>query len=415
MFIAQDNSSILVCVDSMSSSDIFIENRKGDFICQLAESIINSTGEKIYVRPASVAISRKFIHPHEGVSHLKLHLTELEGQPSGRKFSNTLATFAVDATRDEYFLHTFTNVPYLPLRFQQLQALHVKLTDQDEEDVFFADSPPTILWLEMTSQPKNSDQFLVHNVSYQPGLYPGNTHAAFTSPLPDAMDLKGHEVALFQLVYPPFLTEYPDDVTLRVNEEVFRYDLSRIRTTPDFIRQVWRDVINSQYGDELYVNLRPDPDYCIQFERIRLDPAVKVQGRLTIEPSGNFTRACGQLHKPQNLTELQPGESFNFDGSPSIHLAKPNPFAMLHCSIVKPNIVGRKQARLLQSVPVMHDKPATSKRIYEPQQLVFQPVQDMPFDSIDFSFHEVDGRLKNMHSTLLQHAVVITLVFRKIK
>ena len=414
MHLPDNGASILASVDSDSSKTVYPDNLKGSFSCRLASPLVNkSAGGKIYLRPTCIAISRRIARPQPAPSHLKIHIYELEEQRSGKDYTHCLTSFTLDQDAEGvYHTHTFTNTPYLPLRLDRLAELHVSIRDNRGRDVFFLDGPPTILWLEMTSRPKSEDQFLVHNLSYHPQLYPGNTQAEFTSPLPTAMHLPGYEVALYQVAYPPFLTEPADEVTLQVNELTFAYDLNVLTTTRDFVRKVMLDVMNSPYGDELEFGIQTSPTFCF-FSRRRLPD--RRQGRLEITPSPNFTRACGQISRPRGATQVQPGTGFRFSGRPSVYLAKPNPVAMLHCNIVTPNIVGETTGHLLQCVPVLHNITSSGERLYEPQQLIFQPVREMPFDSIKFAFREADGRVKNFTSRFVQHPVLVSLVFRKIK
>jgi hypothetical protein len=414
MHLPNDGTSVLVCVDSMSSKAAYPHNLKGSFSCRLASPLENKSASKIYIRPTCIAISRRIIHPQPPPSHLKLHIYELEEQRSGKDYTHCLASFSLDQdVEGVYCTHTFTNTPYLPLRIQRLAELHVAIRDNRGRDVLFLDGPPTLLWLEMTTQPKTEDQFLIHNLSYHPQLYPGNTQAEFSSPLPTALHLPGYEVALYQLAYPPFLTEPADEVSLQINELTFTYDLNVLKTTRDFIRKVMIDVMNTPYGDELEFSIRAEPTFACFFSRRRLPD--RQQGRIVVTPSPNFTRACGQISQPRGPTIIEPGTGFRFSGAPSIYLAKPNPVAMLHCNIITPNIVGEKKGHLLQCVPVLHNITSSGERLYEPPQLIFQAVREMPFDSIHFAFREADGRVKNFTSRFLQHPVLVTLVFRKIK
>ena len=411
-------ASSFFCLNSSADAKVFPHNTPSVFSNKLPHPIVNKEGKKFFIRASAIAITRKIFKPLPVPSHLKIQLYELEGQRSGREFSHTLAGFTADGEirNEPYLLHTFKDGPYLPIRFQQLDVLHVTITNDNDQIVHFADGFPTLLWLEMTTNPAEDDQFVIHNISHQPATHPNNKLGLFTCPLPTEMVLDDHEVAVSQVLFPPFLVETYDPVTLKINDEIFDYSMAELKTTVDLLKNVKRDVKECKFRHEMSAIILRSPQKDrgkLMFHRKELRG--EHQERLVIVPSAAFTRACGQLTEPRGPTELKPGMAFKFEGQPSIYFAKPNPIAHLHCSAVKPGIVGSHHATLLQCVPVKYNKAHNAARLYEPPQLVFQPAQNTPFDSIQFSFRESNGAIKQFVPVSRSSFMMITLVFRRRK
>ncbi len=91
---------------------------------------------------------------------------------------------------------------------------------------------------------------------------------------------------------------------------------------------------------------------------------------------------------------------------------------MLECDIVSPNVVEGRRAQLLQVVPVLHDKMPSASRLYQPAEILFQPMEAFPFNQIRLKFTHPDGSQRHFYvlhePKPAEVRIVLTLVFRKI-
>ncbi len=99
----------------------------------------------------------------------------------------------------------------------------------------------------------------------------------------------------------------------------------------------------------------------------------------------------------QHGTILRPGDTIQFGGRPNISRLAPFSVSMLECDIVSPNVVGGRRGHLLQVVPVLHDKMPSASRLYEPAEILFQPVEAFLFNQICLKFTHPDGRQRHFY------------------
>lgn len=419
---SQSSESHFICLSSDACLDHFPKNSLNSFTNRLPAVLRNRGGRRFYIRLKSISIctGSRYYRETPDFSYVKIHIYEIEAQKEGRESAHFAGGFSYPPEKrasDDYALHTFRHSPNLLVRFQELDKLHVRLTDEANNPVEIPPGPPTIIFLEITDM-EPTEEFTITCISQQPDTYPSNSLAKFTVPLPNQMHLKGYEVSLLQVVYPPEMKE-TIIASLKVNNYVWHYNLSNMASTTQFIHAVQRDLAHSEYGGYL------------RFKRLGMNTDSPMAGRLaflvsyrykwrergliTVHPSPNFAKVCGQVMEPRLKTTMKTNDIFFFRGFGNIALGQETPVAMLHCDIVKPNVMGGTQARLLQCVPILANAKQNAKRLYEPPELAFQPVSDSPISRIGFEFGNPDGSLRRFRTEDPDCYVMITLLFRKRK
>lgn len=405
-----------ICLSSRACLDVFPKNRENAFTNQLPIHLKNKDNKRFYIRLKKIGVCTKGKSSwwRHNFSYIKVHIYEVEEQNEGMIQTHFAGGFPFppeEVCSHDYAMHTFQHAPHLLIRFQQLDKLTVKLTDEHNQDIAIAFGPPTILWLEITDM-EPEDEFTITCISRQPDMYPNNQLQCFTTPLPTEMSLPNYEVALMQLVYPPELEEKVM-ASLRVGDLIWNYNISAMETTEDFIKAVHTDILASRYKDLLkFKRLQYGPMKGHLFFAMRWKRGWQSIGPITVQPSPNFTKVCGQTVNPRAKTTLTPGKLFIFDGQPNIRLGQENPVAMLQCNIIKHNIMCGTQAQLLHCVPVLANKPLEGQRLYEPTQLVFHPVAHYPISRIELKFTNPDGALRDFKPNNPDDCMIISLLFR---
>ncbi len=88
---------------------------------------------------------------------------------------------------------------------------------------------------------------------------------------------------------------------------------------------------------------------------------------------------------------------------------------MLACNLIHPNIVGGREIRMLQAVPVLTNRELNANRSYEPEEMVFHPVLHHPFSNINLSFVNTQGQERRLETVTPQDQIIVSLVFRPIR
>lgn len=407
------SNSINIILSSHANCDIFPRNTHTKFTNRLPNTLTNRGQQQFHVRLCWLAFANDSSGTTRSPTYLEVHISEIEGQWKGREVTTSVGGFThplAERLGADYGACTFRQTPYLPVKFQQLSTLEVTLVDKfGNEPEIFTQGLPTLVWIEMTDKPVQN-QFTIQCVSGQPSLFPTNELGRFTIPIPSELELADYEVALQQIIYPPLMEDKAAEAAVSVNEEDYTFNLRLLDNTRDFITAVSNEIYVGTYGDVLEFGKRGD---IIYFRRkITNDP--DLDGKpIRITPSKTFCMACGQTSIPRRTTELLPGRMFSFRGTAGIQQALPNPIAMLDCDLVKTNILAGDKSTILQAVPLKIGINEQSPRLYEPENLIYQPVQARPFNTIRFKFLEPDGRPKYLESYNPEESIIVTLVFRR--
>lgn len=301
---------------------------------------------------------------------------------------------------------------------QQLNQLQIRLTCVDEKPATapLEQKHPTLVWIEMSLAPEE-EQFTMLCSSEQNNLYTNNTLAHFSSPLLYEQNLSEYEVAIKHIIFPPRMKEGPRLALLQIGRETLTFDMTEMTTNEQFIAEVKDKVKHSIWGPEVKFGIgRPNTRLAgIPFlhrkgwnEMRRGMPAPRIQ----IFANDVFIKVFGG-GKNETLEEnnFPPGTKLLFRSPPNIFLGKPTPMAILHCDLIKENILSNAHAQALQIVPVITG--ANYMRMYDVRELIYHPVADRPTTNISFTFKEPDGRVKNLVGEEVGDAIFVYLVFRR--
>lgn len=458
-------NSFTVALSSTACRETFPGNTRSSFANVLPEQINNPSGKVFFVRPLAVLVGGRISSVHRPPTYLQLRLQELADQRYGRTTNRCAAEFPVDQAHLEkngFYYHTFSNPVYLPLRFNSLTALHVKLTTSDGEDVRLADRIPnekgddydvnaTAVWFEFSStmDEVKSGNFSITCTSSHPSYYPENTYARFTNPLHVHRHLEGYEVALQSIYFPPHLNEARYFVELRIDwgDRSFYVNLY-----PSFEKSLWTFLrgLNEMIHDGFKRDGEEEAPK-IPLSLFRIPESAKTSknekykenhGRVIMQMGKREgTKAADAMKKPPlNVTFNEAfirvvGEPVGYIGRRSFDLKfgdtilfesrKPNvrdvivdPVAALACNIVQQSVVGNGKMRLLHLVPLKFEQRVEDNRLYEPAELVYQPVEPVPFASIAFEFFDFRrGRRNFLYEEEEEDRgeMIIKLAFRKAK
>ena len=396
-----------MCLSSHASLETFPSNTQCDFVNHLPMPVTNKEGKSFYIRLKSIGIAN---NDTGWSSYLKIHIYEVVEQREGVNYTHFAGGFSYPpklSLGKDYGFHTFRQAAHLPIRFHELNKIQISITNEIGEKPPLPSAPATLVWVELTDMAPE-DQFTITCLSNQPSLYPNNNLVQFTTPLPTEMSVAGYEVALQQLVYPPYMTE-ASVAEIQVGRYNWKYRLDLLEGgLHEFVARVQGSLSKSTYKQELVFDIHEGKAF---FAR-RKTTLSKARGGITITPSLNFIKACGQLHKVQGEITLMPGETLIFEGQANPRLGVAHPVAMLECDIISPNVRCGERSQLLQCVPVFRNKDYTDNRLYEPPELAFHPVAEVPINSIDFKFLEPDGRLRQFSPDNTDDYIAITLLFK---
>jgi hypothetical protein len=349
---------------------------------------------------------------------MKIYIHELESQREGNTYTHFAGGFNYPADKIQtgdytYGLHVFREAPNLLLRFEELRQIHVLITKDDGNQALLPRAYSTFLWIEITDM-KPRDQFTITCFSHQPTLYPSNTLSKFSSPIPSEMHLLNYEVALQQLIFPPQINENTI-ASIRIGRYNWTIKLHEIRNTVNFIAKVQGLISGSTYRNELVFAIHDGAGAHkgMAFFARRNTALARRRGPLEIIPSINFSKACGQTIKAKEAFRLSAGQVEFFDGIPNIRLAKPHPVAMLNCDILTSNVLSGNRSYLMHCIPVLDGHTHGQKRLYEPPELAFLPVREIPITNIKFEFCNPDLTARDFQSSFPTDSMVITLLFRK--
>jgi len=193
-----------------------------------------------------------------------------------------------------------------------------------------------------------------------------------------------------------------------------------VRTTREFIQKI-RSKVRERYTDsELRVKSTRDIGHAERIAELSFivgpdmgdfDPNTGVAAVLSFNYA--FRRACGQVDPAKNEhLHLKRGQSFTFNTSPNVNLAKFDPICILTSSIVKPSVLSGDNKAILQAIPAMLKKQSSDNRLYEPKRLTFQKVTDFPFRSIHFQLLNPDGRMRQFYGQNATDNIHLQLLFR---
>ena len=413
-----------ICLSSAFSLDVYPNNRKSSFVNLLPKTIYNRENKRLRVRAKAVATSSYLRRSGATTENLVIWVKEVEEQRVNNTFNNTLTVFSwppANKLGNNYGYQQLKNSAYLPTRFQNLKTIKVEILDIHGKEAKLGDGPPTLIWLELTNEDME-DQFTITCTSNHPELFPRNELNIFRTPLPSAITLPGYEVGLQNIMYPSNMSEESLAI-MTISDEKHIFDLSQFTTTRAFFIEVQKSLTTkSDYKHLLKIFLirKPGDENRSHGQNLRMvimrDTVVGANlPPIIIGINRIFARACGGSVTEGNHV-LHAGDVLYFDGRLDIYHARTNPLAMIHCSIIKPNIVGNKYENLLAWVPIRSNRIlGPSMKLYEPEEIIYHPVKEQPFGDIHFKLTDTLGELRNFRLEDTSANILVSLIFRKIK
>ncbi len=407
-----------ICLTSNANEDIYPENTRTNFTNRLPSSWTSKDGKPFYLTLKTIFISTADLAFQDisQVNYLKVHVFELEPQRFDQKFNHCAGGFQYPPKQElvaNYCCYNFLHPTKLPLRYQHLDKLHIRITNNEDEDIEIKLGMQTILWIELTTEMTQQDQFTICCSSFHPNLFPGNTLNNFSSPLPTELYLPAYEVAMLNFIHPPFMKEKDRIIWVSINGRKIEWNLNKMRNTAHMLAEIKNDI--ESHGTVINRLKFSTNDGQVYIERIS-HPKVPTKRPMRIEISPDFSKAMGQTLKGQGVIILMPGERITFEGQPDVYLSLPYPVTFLHSSAIATNVCNGQYGNLLECIPLkldMEPNIPTFTTFYEPQSLTFHPVANRPISSINFDFKNPDGSSRNFTSSNPADSIIINLLFRR--
>ncbi len=405
-----------VCLSSAANLDLFPGNEPTEFQNELPAPFVSRVGTYLSVSLVGLGVHTDVLAPRPAPTHLRVYLRELRGQAEGRRFVHLLGSVPLRRS-GQYEYYTFRDSPRLSLAAADLHRLTVLIADENGAKIELAPCSPTVLWLELHEMISDAGQgnFTITCSSGHLELYSSNVPSKFISPLPNEMSLGDYQVALQNVVFPPHLKEGEDEARLMVEDETYVFHLSDYYTTEHFVRSVREKVNRGTYRNDLSLSyFRRSWPWKLHFRRSRDPEQVDDRTLLHIDMNGLFARACGNHAAPERGVDLDLDETYTFDAAPNLYRVRTEPVGMLHCNLIKPNILGGRRAQVLQCIPLKIGQRFNDQRSYDPEQLVFHDVVDSPVVNVGFHFTDSTGRDRHFTTpTRSATPLQLTLLFRR--
>lgn len=435
-----------ITLNSNSSIDSYPQNTATNFTNVLPHQMQTYGGKKLFIRLRRLIMSYKFGEVlAQRTSHVKIHLTELEPQTVNTSYEKILAHFQFppeDVINDEYALHDFEHGQFNELQSVPLHQLTIKITDSNNQELpLWEEGAPTLLILELSDM-DYSKQFVITCQSrglYGPELYPHNTLTKFTARLPQEFFLPDWEVAMLNMTYPPDLRHITSPTcTIEVETDYFddesrkwTFKLIDYASTAEFIYDIIQSIEQDEFWSSIIsvVQLKPNVSSVnegIQFI-VKPDPKVVKDWNENNVVRFSFNDNMWHVFNSEILFNqshlLHEDGKVTIKGLPDINRLLPSSVGMVYCDIVKPSPVGDHFAPLLQMVPLPPSKQRLYLEnqyqhkknigIYEPQHLIFHPLESKEFSDIKFEILQPDGSSHNLHgSEKYKAGMSFSLLFR---
>ena len=402
-------------------------NTASNFVTQLPEALLNPKRLPLMVKLREVVVPNYMKdgtdQPPGGL--VRVHLAELKSQTENRKYSQVLATFVfpwrffTDKRSGKHYQFMPPHAAQLELRFTEVRRFRVRLTDVYDNDIEFEEGVKTVIVMEVTTRTEKS-QFTIMCTSMHKKTYPQNTLTRFRSPLPEEIHLRGYEVALLQTMFPKTLRHKDKYARLRINDQVKWFKVDETMTEAHFAVMVRGVIWDAGLSDELIFDKDPDDDRVekFMFRRIFVQ---NQKPRCILAFDTDFARLVsrpGGMHEMRD-TYLEPLDKVEL-GKYCVGNVAPDSFGILSCDILEANVLGNTHGHALSIVPFMRKPLAGHNQmlgvgIYEPENLIFHPVADKPFSTIEFSV--TDTRMVEEQYTSDDvdgdDMMIVTLVFRR--
>lgn len=337
------------------------------------------------------------------VGYIQLHLSQLRPTRLNDAHEQCLARLPYPSSVqfEDYHFYEVDHAPAISLLGFPINQLTLKVTDRHGESLTLAEGPPTIVELEVVRMA--SSEFHMHCMSVRPDsklYFPDNTHSNFRVKVSDNLNLRGWEVAISAVTFPPdmFLScpawveidgtrvemdfadcEHNGDVGWFVNSKLTEYLPAALKFS----------IILGNSQDETVALMLDDREGADD---------------ITVSFSASFLRVFKAEHLYAAGEEIVVpwGGSVDLLSDDDIDLDRAfegSSVAMIYCDIVEPRMVGETRAPLIQILPLHHfvrRRPAAGsdggRCVYQPQHLTFHPIRHTFVDDIEFDIRNPSGQ-----------------------
>lgn len=439
---------------SNSSLDTHPQNTLTKFTHHLPAPIIYHNRARIGL--SQLIISTKLKSKQE-ISHVKVHLEELEGDSVAGNDSKVLALLPWDNSSN-IFWGVIEHPVYLPLtNRERLTQLNILLTDQNNDQLQLADGPTSIAILEMEKGEENINTFSITvDADMSKLYYPNNTLSSWLVELPQSFRVDSSwEVCLHSIQAPKDLLlrpdifnvilhragnfkeespfdSYEDDETKEINLELkssysemnliflhlqeffvghgieMRYDLTNgaidIRTLklPPYIKQKF----NIRTDKDEFSVLEFGPGLC---QKLGIDYKPGLGRSFKLPPPDGTTLTLREGQAPGEYDKMK-----NVISEPIQHLA-------LYSNLVDESIIGNSIAPIVDIFPTKNiglldnSKPG----FYALKNPVYRGVSSKISRTIAFQLRSLDGKVTPLTYSKTKQAtdkfipMYFTFIFRK--
>ncbi len=395
-----------VTLSSSASKEHFPQNTLARFTNVLRRPIYPS-GDKsqLYARVKSIALSSKVPgvtkespraveDPH---SHfVRIHIRDLD--PATTTDDRSIAHFPFPPKtlfRDGYAFHEFEHEPYFLIRANPIHQFSIILTNSVNEPVDLYGQLATIVQLEISDM-RPSGQFTVTCASHskrQLELYPQNTLSSFIVSLPQEFSLKGWQVALVGISYPPVTASelrlkfiFP---AVQEDEEKYftlTYNVHDFSSSEDFLKQLMEDMAeNRTIGRHIMID--PLIDGRISWRNISGERVILLLPNNAMKTVLGFHDHVISAHIPHT-------RGWNTPRAVDLHrYTTPPSVGFLYADCVEQSVVGDAMRPLLQMIPLGISARHENERhfVYQPEHLIYHEMIDRPFNTIRFTIAHLDG------------------------
>lgn len=400
----------LITLLSNASLSVYPNNSLTKFVNQIPNKITPLDKTVLKIKLLNLTISNILKPDATKPDIVLILLKELDPQAVGTGYSQVLGKFQwkVESTIDEYSFYQFEHSPVLDLSVNQLVKFSITLVNEKEEQLELDVGSPTFINIFVGDSEMAESQFTITCKSnLSTSFFPNNTLTHFKTILPRAMNLKGWEIGVSNIVFPARMSG-SFLVSIDLEENILSYNLLKFTSLNALQTKIRSDITR--------LNLASKVDCALSlgglvFKNISaIGSEINVRCILSdgwIVLTGSPRRELGGVINPQSFVSIS--------GPLSLLHVRPSHVSLLHSNIVQESIVGDRYAQLLDVLPTFKHYNTLADTLYEPQRLLFRPVIENEFRFIEIDFRQPDGSELNMNTSLINKSCIVTLIFRPVR
>ena len=348
---------------------------------------------------------------------IKVQCDNIEPQIINNRFSQDLLVLSTDIQyTNNYYYHDIKRISYVPLLFNDISEIKIKLVDENDEPLKLLKGHATIVKLRFRKNKKMTDNFYVRVTSKPNAIFPSNTCQSFTVQLPTTKILnEDWKVSLNSINIPnrftTFLPQSPYELrtiiykTPRANAINLTLSPTKSYTPSSLCAELNHFFTINGIGiamidalGRLVFDLREDCTFALGLD------VAKVLGYQTglipNDPTG----------KRQNFMFVKPlveNEKIRivFESPINVNYFRPNYF-IVYSNIVQPSVIANQYSPILKIVPILETENAFKLHDFNVRE--FYRIPNSEINEIKMELRTHDGELVNF---LDEQHVVMNLQF----